>query len=485
MKIAIIAAEIAPWAKAGGLADVIGALPQAMAAAGAQPSVIVPGYSAILSALTTETLKSDVSLDIGTGHERFAIHRGKLPVGVPIYLVVHPAFFARDGVYGDRRGDYVDNIQRYTFFGRAAAHIAAEFVRPDVLHAHDWHGAPATIAIRADSSLQKRMAGVTSVLTIHNLAFQGIFEKKDYGLLGLDSSWFTVDGLEFFGRVNLMKGAILLADAVSTVSPTYAHEIVTDPDLGFGLEGVLRQKGDRFRGILNGADYTNWNPETDTNLPARYSSTRPAGKLICRRALRDALELPHRADAPMVGIIARMTPQKGFDLIHDAMNRIMQLDLQFVMLSSGDAALEKFFKKQEGLHPDKFRLISEFNEPMAHRIQAASDAFLMPSRFEPCGLTQMYALKYGAAPVVRATGGLRDTIAEFNPKSGKGNGFVFERYAPEDLIEALERMTGTYRNASRWQRLVDNTYACDFSWDRAARAYIRWFEELRAKSALA
>jgi starch synthase len=298
-------------------------------------------------------------------------------------------------------------------------------------------------------------------------------------MLGIDSSWFSTQCLEFYGRINLMKGAIVLADAVSTVSPTYAFEVAHQPELGFGLDGVLRDKGDRFAGILNGADYDEWNPASDRQIAARYSQQRPSGKKACLYDLREEMSLPHRRETPIVAMIARMTAQKGLDLVAAALDNLIGLNLQLVMLSSGDPVLEDFFKLAEERYPDNLRVRLRFDDALAHRIQAGSDMFLMPSRFEPCGLTQMYALKYGTVPIVRATGGLHDTVAQFNAVSGDGNGFVFMEFAPEALVAAANQAVQTFRNPPLWRRLMSNCFKADFSWARAAREYLDWFNRLR------
>jgi starch synthase len=420
----------------------------------------------------------------GAGVERFSILRAADPYGVPMYLIDHPGFFARGGIYGDNGNDYPDNLRRFVFFGRAAALAAADFIAPDVVHAHDWHSAAVSIAMRADNALRPRFRNALSIFTIHNLAFQGIGKREDFALLNLDPPYFSVDYLEFYGHLNLMKGAIVLCDGASTVSPTYAHEITNDPELGFGLEGVLRDKGADFAGILNGADYREWNPAADRDIAATYSPAKPDGKRACTRALRDSLALPNREDWPLVGMVTRMTGQKGVDLLKDALAAVMRLDLQIVMLASGDPTLEKFFKDAERRYPDKLRAIVEFNSPLAHRIQAGGDAFLMPSRFEPCGLTQMYALRYGSAPIVRATGGLRDTVREFDPVKATGNGFVFDKFDAAELVAALARMVATYKDRATWRRLMQNCFASDFSWHRAARQYVEWFTRLRNRRGL-
>ncbi|HWJ39846.1 MAG TPA: glycogen synthase GlgA, partial [Candidatus Limnocylindrales bacterium] len=474
MKIAIVAAEAAPYAKAGGLADVIGSLPGALKAVGHETSLIVPGYSSIKDNVETAPVMRDVTMALGTAVERFSVLRATDPHGVPMYLIDHPGFFARREIYGENGKDYPDNMRRFVFFGRAAAIACAEMVAPDLVHAHDWHAATTPIAMRADNTLRPRFKRALSVFTIHNLAFQGIGKREDFTLLNLDAAYNSTDYLEFYGHLNLMKGAIVLSDGASTVSPTYAHEITTDPELGFGLEGVIRDKGANFVGILNGADYDEWNPANDREIAATYTPSKPDGKRKCTRALRDSLKLPNHEDWPIVGMVTRMTGQKGVDLLRDALDAVMRLDLQLIMLASGDSVLEKFFKDAEKRYPEKLRATIEFNNGMAHQIQAGSDAFLMPSRFEPCGLTQMYALRYGTAPVVRATGGLRDTVSEFDPARGTGNGFVFDKFEAVEMVAALSRMVATFRDRAKWRALMANCFASDFSWDRAARQYVEW-----------
>ena len=479
MKIAIVAAEAAPHAKAGGLADVIGALPNAFKAIGHEPALIVPGYSSILDKIETAPLLRNRSIRLGDQVERFSVLSATDPHGVPMYLIEHPGFFARAEIYGEHGMDYPDNVKRFIFFSRAAAQAAAEIVRPDVMHAHDWHAASVPLAMRADSTLRDKFKNTLSIFTIHNLAFQGIAKREDFELLGIEQSYYSPGVLEFYGHMNLMKGAIVLADGVSTVSPTYAHEVTTDPELGFGLEGVLRDKGEHFVGILNGADYDEWDPEHDEHIRARYSAKNPGGKKFCSRALRESLKLPNREDCPIVGMVTRMTAQKGVDLLMEALEAVMRLDLQLVMLASGDPEKEKFFIAAQARFPEKLRVIVEFNNALAHQIQAGSDAFLMPSRFEPCGLTQMYALRYGSAPVVRATGGLRDTVREFDSAKNIGNGFVFEKFAANEMVAALARMVATFNDRTAWRRLMANCFAADFSWERAARQYASWFSSLR------
>jgi starch synthase len=483
VKIAIIAAEIAPWAKVGGLADVIGALPAAFRAAGAEPVVIVPGYKSILEAVQPRPVARGLSVTIDGAPEVFSILESSDARGVPMQLITHGGYFDREGIYGADSRDYQDNFRRFIFFSRAAAHAAA-LLKPDIVHAHDWHAAAVPIVMRADPALAGQFKRTLTAFTIHNLAFQGIGTRDDFDLLGIAPSYFSIEGVEFYGQTNLLKGAIRLADGVTTVSPTYAHEVTSNPELGFGLEGVLTEKKSRFVGILNGADYHEWDPAHDELIISKYSSAHPEGKLACKRALLDTAGLPYRDGVPLVGMVSRMTSQKGFDLLHDALDDVMRLDLQLVILASGDPLMEKFFRGAEDKYRGRLRVMLEFNNASAHRVQAGSDAFLMPSRFEPCGLTQMYALHYGSAPIVRSTGGLRDTVSEFDTAKGTGNGFVFEQYAAPEMVAALARMIRVYSDRAAWQRLMANAYAADFSWERAAKSYLDWFEKLRDELAI-
>jgi starch synthase len=275
-----------------------------------------------------------------------------------------------------------------------------------------------------------------------------------------------------------MKGAIVLADGVSTVSPSYAFETAHDPEIGFGLDGVLRDKGDHYRGILNGADYHEWDPAQDPLIGTRYTPARRAGKKACLYDLREELKLPHQIDTPVIGMVTRMTPQKGVDLLAQALNRILENDVQLVMLATGDPTLERRFKEASRRYRDKLRMVSGFDNALAHRIQAGSDMFLMPSRYEPCGLTQMYALKYGTAPIVRATGGLKDTVTDFNPTNCTGNGFTFTDYTADALVATVERAAAVFRQPGQWVRLMSNCFKAEFSWARAADEYFKWFDHL-------
>lgn len=473
----MIAAEMGPHAKAGGLADVIGALPNALQRAGSEVAVILPGYPALLDNYETAAVGEPRELTLGTEPQTYRVRRGLVTDRLPLYLIDHPGLFGRTGIYGENGVDYADNLRRFALFGRAAAALCAE-LDPDVLHAHDWHAAMAAIAARADGALREALRPATVVFTAHNLAFQGIFESYEYPLLGLDWSWYSIQHLEFYGRVNLMKGAITLADGVSTVSPSYARETTTEPSFGYGLESVLREKGGRYVGILNGADYDEWDPARDKLIGVNYTPARRAGKKACLYELREELQLPHRLGVPVIGMVTRMVEQKGVDLVAEALARLLELDVQLVMLASGDPGLEQRFAEAARRYPERLRVEHRFDNRLAHRIQAGSDMFLMPSRYEPCGLTQMYALKYGTVPIVRATGGLKDTVTDFD--GAAGNGFTFNDFSVEALLEAINRTLRVFYEPKNWRRLMTNCFKADFSWARAAKQYLAWFEQLRA-----
>jgi starch synthase len=478
MKVAVVAAEMAPYAKAGGLADVTGALPAELQACGAMVSVVIPAYSGALAAIPTETIGGEYSVMVGGRRERFSLRTGIGPAGVPLFLIAHDGYFGRDAIYGENGQDYPDSIERFVFFSRAAAHVLSEFIKPDLVHAHDWHAAALPLLMRADPVLRARFERTASLFTIHNLAFQGLTDARDFGLLNIDRSYMSIGCLEFYGRMNLMKGAIVMADGVSTVSPTYAREVRSDPSYGFGLEGVLRDKGERFAGILNGADYHEWNPATDQHIAQRYTPDHPDGKAVCARALRTRIGLAIDSGRALAGMVSRITAQKGFDLLVETIDDLLAMDIDLVILGNGEPQFEAALRRAEREHPDRIRISTAFDNDLAHQIQAGCDMFLMPSRFEPCGLTQMYALKYGTAPVVRATGGLADTIAEFDPASGRGNGFAFERYQPAELIAAMRRALRVFSDRAAWARLMANCFAADFSWSVAAARYMDLYRQL-------
>jgi len=480
MRVLMLTPEVYPYAKTGGLADVLAALPRALAAAGVEVTVCAPGYRAALAAAGALAPGPRVRAPVGSRMEPAEVVT--VPgAPVPTVLLRADRYFDRDGLYGEAGQDYPDNAERFAFFCRAALEwLRAEATPPDVLHAHEWQSALAPAFLRATAELYPELARMRTVMTIHNLAYQGRFPADRWHLLNLDARYFAPAFLEFYGQINYLKAGIVLADALTTVSPRYAAEIET-PALGEGLDGVLRTRHAALRGILNGIDPAVWDPATDPHLPARYRAGDLAGKARCKLALQAELGLPPRADPPLLAVVSRLAEQKGLDLLAAALPRALASSAaQLAVLGSGEERYERWLRELAARFPGRVAARIGFDEGLAHRIEAGADLFLMPSRFEPCGLNQLYSLRYGTVPVVHATGGLDDSVADFDPATGAGTGFKFGAYTAEAFLGALERALGTRRDAASWARLVANGMTQDVSWARAAAAYRTVYEQLLA-----
>ena len=461
-KVMMVASEAAPYAKTGGLADVLGALPAALARQGWGASVVLPKYRG-LHPEGIELIGRDVGVWMANFRHRTEIWRGTKD-GVTFYFVEAPWLFDRGGLYSAYGNDYLDNHVRFAVLSLAALQIARQFEHPDIIHSHDWQAALVPIFGKRWYGHDPRLAGAKHVFTIHNLGYQGRFRKEVMNELGLDSRLFHPGELEFHGDVNLMKGAIVATDSITTVSPKYAEEIQTW-EHGFGLDGLLREHSWRLHGILNGVDYAEWNPATDKLLPANYDAADLTGKAVCKRALLEALGFgAERHDRPLIGVVSRFAEQKGFDLLHPIGDELMKEDVTVVALGSGEPHYEWIFHDLAERHHDKFRVWHGYNNSLAHLIEAGADMFLMPSRYEPCGLNQIYSLKYGTPPVVRATGGLDDTIEE-------STGFKFGEYSPQALLAALRHALQCWRDRDAWQERMRLGMSKDFSWDRSAGEY--------------
>jgi starch synthase len=474
----MLAPEAHPYAKTGGLADVLAALPRALARAGVDVTVCLPGYRTALRTAGATRPGARLHAPVAARMEPAQLLH-VAGSAVPTVLVAHDRYFDRDGLYGDAGGDYGDNAERFVFFCRAALEwLRTVAPRPDVLHVHEWQAALAPAFLRATAPLYPELAGMRTVMTVHNLAYQGRFAESDWHLLNLDSRYFSPDFLEFYGQVNFLKAGLVFADAITTVSPRYAREIAT-PAFGEGLDGVVRARAARVHGILNGIDDAEWNPATDAYLPAHYDARDPAGKAACKAALQAEVGLPVRPAAPLLAIVSRFAEQKGLDLVVAALPALLATtDATVVALGSGDARYERLLAARARDFPGRAVVRVGFDEPLAHRIEAGADVFLMPSRFEPCGLNQLYSLRYGTVPVVHATGGLDDTVVEFDPATGTGTGFKFAPYAVEPFLAAVRRALATYREPGRWAALERNGMREDFSWDRSAAAYAALYAEL-------
>jgi len=397
--------------------------------------------------------------------------RTRLENGVRFYFVEAPYFFDREGLYSFRGQDYWDNHKRFAVLSLAALGIAQTVFPCDILHCHDWQAALAPLYRADQQHSNPQFTGVKSVLTIHNLGYQGRFGPEAFPDLGLNDGWYTADKLEYYGDVNFLKGGMATADWLTTVSPSYAKEIQT-AEGGFGLDPVLRHRADALTGILNGVDYSEWNPETDSHIPARYSMDNLSGKRACKKALLEEFGLPtdnlHR---PVIGIVSRFADQKGFDLIAGAASLFHDLDVQLVVLGSGEWRFESMFREWQRWLPGKVGVWIGYNNALAHRIEAGSDLFLMPSRYEPCGLNQIYSLRYGTVPVVRATGGLDDTIQE-------DTGFKFSWYTATALVDTLREALGAYENRESWVERMRRGMAKDYSWGASAREYSALYQRL-------
>jgi len=460
--------EAAPLAKTGGLADVVGALPAALRVSGDDPAVVIPRYGSIDLKGARRVYDH---LPIYLGPARFDTAIYQTGSEFPFYLVDCPPLFGRKGFYGESGVDYPDNHARFAVFARAALAVARFLFRPEIFHCHDWQAGLVPALLRSTFATDPTFLGVKTLFTIHNLGYQGLFPRAALAEAAIDPGLYHPGGLEFFGRVSYIKGGIAFADALNTVSPTYAREIQT-PEYGFGLDGVLRARADVLTGILNGVDYNEWNPETDPLIPARYSADDLAGKRACKAQLLAEFGLPPAAiDRPLIGIVSRFTLQKGTDILAQVVGEILAEDVYLVALGTGDTEYEAFFRQMAADHPDRIGLRIGFDNPLAHRIEAGSDLFLMPSRYEPCGLNQIYSLRYGTVPVVRATGGLDDTIED-------GTGFKFAEYSGPALLGAVRAATQAFDNGDGWRDMMRAGMRRDFSWKASAARYSALYRRL-------
>lgn len=504
-KLVLAASEVVGFAKTGGLADVAGSLPRALARRGADCVVFLPLYRAARTGRMPLTATGHTfTVPVGNRMVAGTLWRATLPDStVPVYLVAQPDYFERDapaqgrGLYqftlpGGQKRDYPDNLERYVFFCRAVL----EALRlldcwPDVLHANDWQTGLLPIYLREEynrhpqPALRDRYASIRTLFTIHNIAYQGVFPAQALPVTGLDWQLFNYHQLEFYGRLNLLKAGVVFADTITTVSPSYAREIRT-PYYGWGLDGLLRERQARLFGIVNGVDYRMWNPATDKHLAAQYNlDTVEKGKALCKAALQRRSGLPELPRIPLLGMVARLVEQKGLDLVARAAAAILQQDLQFVVLGEGDPAYHGMLQDLRHRFPQRIGVTFGFDEALAHQIEAGADLFLMPSQFEPSGLNQLYSLKYGTVPVVRATGGLADTIVDCTPETlaaGTATGFSFVPYTPDALRGALQRALDLYgKDPEGWRRLQRTGMQQDWSWDRSAAEYEKLYYELRPR----
>jgi starch synthase len=491
LRILVMASEVAPFAKTGGLADVAGALPRALAALGHDVRVMMPKYrGAEAHATDSRVVVPTIRVPLGDRAAEGALIEAHGPSGVPVYLLEHEHYYNRDSLYGTADGDYWDNCERFVFFCRAALDGLSQLdgarsgVRwqPQLIHANDWQAGLVPVYLRTLYRDHPFLGTLASVFTIHNLAYQGVFWHYDMPMTGLGWDLFTPAGIEFYGKLNFLKGALIFSDLLTTVSRTYAREIRTSA-FGNGLEGVLEERSGDLHGVVNGIDYEVWNPQKDPAIAHPYSADDPEPKAICREMLRRELGLDDAA-GPLLGVVTRLAEQKGMDLVLEAVPGLLAEGAQLVVLGSGEARLEEAFRAAAAAHPGQVAVRTGYDDDLARRIYAGTDVFLMPSRYEPCGLGQLIALRYGGVPVVRRTGGLADTVTEFDPARRTGTGFLLDPFTPDALLAAVRRAASTYRQPTVWKALVKNAMSQDFSWDASAREYATLYRKaLKARSA--
>ena len=487
----MVSSEVVPYAKTGGLADVVGALAVEFAKLGHDVCVILPCYRQVES--LGYQMTDYVRLSVPTGHDLIETRIQEI-VDLPsrvmeagrlrVFVVRHDPYFARPGLYQEAGLDYPDNFDRFVFFCRAVMELVVHFGEKDqwqvdLLHLHDWQSALCAVYLRTIYQVKAWLSNTRSVLTIHNLGYQGLFPAERFPLTGLSPQLFTPAALEFYGAVNLLKGGIVFADLLTTVSPTYSHEIQT-AEYGCGLDGVIRARSHVLHGIVNGIDVESWDPATDAHVPALYSSSDMSGKARCKNVLQQELGL-RQQKVPLLGVIARLTSQKGIDLLIEVIPELMELNVQIAILGTGDTHYEEQVRELAEIYRGRVALRNEFDEGLAHRIEAGADLFIMPSRYEPCGLSQLYSLRYGTVPVVRKTGGLADTVVNYTPrtlKESRVTGFSFADTSATSLLTCLLLALSVYRKKSDWQRIVKAGMEQDLSWARSAEIYVQLFEDV-------
>jgi len=483
LRVLFVTPEAVPFAKTGGLADVAGALPKFLRPLGCEVILVMPLYRTVKkSGLPIEPLAEGIRVAMGEESVEAGLWRGQLTEGIPVYFIERDEFFDREHLYSTPRGDYFDNAERFIFFSKAALGVSRTLgFSPHILHHHEWQTGLIGAYLRSTEGGDPIFSETAVVFTIHNIAYQGLFRKEKFSLTGLPSEMYSPEGIEFWGRINFMKAGIVYADVINTVSRRYSQEIQT-PEYGYGLEGILRKRKDDLYGILNGVDYEDWNPSSDPHLVAPYDVSDLSGKRACKADLLQVFGLPARlVERPLLAVISRLADQKGLDLLAEVLNDLFSLDIGFVLLGTGEQKYHDLFSEMARRYPEKAGIRIAYDDRLAHKIEAGADFFLMPSRYEPCGLNQIYSLKYGTIPIVRGTGGLDDTIIPYDPVTGKGNGFKFSRYEGKALLSAINTALSYYGRDEHWPRLIRNAMTEDFSWGRSAEAYRELYDKARGK----
>lgn len=478
MKILFAISECVPFAKSGGLADVAGALPKELVRQGIDIRVIMPKYGSIENNLKARMeKKTEYTVEVGWRNQYCGIEELEFQ-GVSYYFVDNEYYFMREDLYG-----YFDDGERFAFFNKAVLDSLPHIhFQPDIIHCHDWHTGMIPFLLKMEYKEKEGYQSIQTVFTIHNLLFQGIMPRDSLKeLFGLQEKYDHVDYLEFYGCISYLKGAIIAADKITTVSPTYKNEIQTSV-YGEKLHELLQSRSNDLEGILNGIDLELYNPERDPFLLKNYSEKDVTNKRVNKFHLHELLGLPIKEKTPLIAMITRLTKQKGIDLVQHVFRELIAEDIQLIILGTGDHEYENFFQQMEAAYPHKCKAYIGFDEGLAHKVYAGADLFLMPSQFEPCGLGQMIAMRYGAVPIVRETGGLNDTVLSFNEQSGEGNGFTFSQYNAHDMLFTIERALSFYRDEACWRNIVQNAMAMDYSWAQSAIKYKQLYSELVSRS---
>ncbi|UCE20236.1 MAG: glycogen synthase GlgA [Gemmatimonadota bacterium] len=473
-----VSSEVAPYAKTGGLADVVGSLPAAQSSLDHDVRVILPFYRVVGEGnFEVRKVISKFEVPISGTIKEGELFEAESDRNVKVYCVRQDTYFDRAHLYGTPEGDYPDNAERFAFLCRSLLPVCdALDLKPDIIHCHDWQTGLIPSYVRTLWSDEILFANTSCCYTIHNLAYQGLFPREVMALIGLPDEEFTAAGVEFWGRINFMKAGINYSDVITTVSPKYSREIQT-PEYGYGLDSVLRERSEDLFGILNGIDTDVWDPENDRFLKANYSVHDLSGKKKCKDDILETFKVNiDSSKAPLFGVISRLADQKGFDLLAEIMDDLMTLDVGLVLLGTGDQRYQDMFQKIAVRYPGKMGVRIAFDNALAHKIEAGCDVFLMPSKYEPCGLNQMYSLRYGTVPLVRATGGLDDTVEHYDPRTGRGNGFKFYDYAADELFKKIREAIEFYHDREAWSHLMRNAMQTDFSWARSARRYLEIYE---------
>jgi len=475
--------EAIPFAKTGGLADVAGALPKFLKHLGYELVLVMPYYRTVKrSGLPLQYLGEKIEVPLGDEIIGADIYQGQLNKDIPVYFIGRDEFFDREYLYSTTKGDYFDNAERFIFFSKAVLIFCQHIgFSPEIIHHHEWQTGLIPAYLKSIYQNDPFFFHTAVVFTIHNIAYQGLFKKEKFKLTGLPMEMYNPEGIEFWERINLMKAGIVYADVINTVSQKYSEEIQTS-EYGYGLEGILRKRREDLYGILNGVDYQDWDPSHDPHLIARYDMNNLSGKNECKKDLLKEFGLPPSLeDSPLLGMISRLADQKGFDLLVEILDELFTFDVGFVLLGTGEQKYHNLLTEIARKYPDKAGIRIAYDDRLAHKIEAGSDIFLMPSKYEPCGLNQIYSLKYGTIPVVRATGGLDDTITNYDRSTGMGNGFKFDRYDAKEFLNQIKVALRFYAQPEHWRKLIRNAMTSDFSWQRSAEAYIQLYQKALEK----